>query len=171
VRLNSRVLRFGLVGLLNTAIDLSIYLGLRSAGMDLFPANLVSTSAGLSVSFLVNQSFTFKDRAGAGRMRTAGLFLLATGLGLWVLQPLVIAGVEHLLGTWSSADRLLAPPVQTLVPKLAGIAVNIVWNYLAYDRVVFAGRPPEPPAPTAADVVAVPALSRDAEPAEVEDRP
>jgi putative flippase GtrA len=138
VRPDSRLVRFGLVGILNTAIDLGVYLGLRALGMALLPANSLSTSAGLLFSFLANRTFTFGDRTSSGRARVAGLFLLTTGLGLWVLQPLVIAGGEHLLATWDTADRLPGFAVHSLLPKLAGISVGIVWNYLAYDRIVFA---------------------------------
>jgi putative flippase GtrA len=139
VRLDSRLVRFGLVGLANTAIDVGIYLGLRSTGMPLVPANAISTTAGLLFSFVANRSFTFGDRAGSGRARVAALFLVTTGLGLWVLQPLVIAGVEHLLATWHTAAALVPSALHSLVPKLAGIAVSIAWNYVAYDRLVFAG--------------------------------
>jgi putative flippase GtrA len=134
------LIRFGLVGLLNTAIDVGLYLGLRSAGMGLLPANAISTTAGLLVSFRANRSFTFRDRDGAGATRVAVLFFVTTALGLWVLQPLVIGGVEHLLATWDAVGRLVPGPLRNVVPKLAGIAVSVVWNYLAYDRVVFPGR-------------------------------
>ncbi|SDC07054.1 Putative flippase GtrA (transmembrane translocase of bactoprenol-linked glucose) [Geodermatophilus telluris] len=133
----ARLLRFGLVGLVNTGIDLGLYVGLRSVGVGLLGANAVSTTAGLLFSFAANGSFTFGDRAGGSRLRTAALFLLTTGVGLWVLQPLVIAGVGHLLRTWGAGDWWPAVPVLALAPKLAGIAVGVVWNYLAYDRLVF----------------------------------
>lgn len=147
MRNRSRLLRFGVVGVVNTAIDLGLYLVLRAAGLPLFPANLCSTSAGLLFSFVANRSFTFGDRVTVRRGRVAALFFLTTGLGLWVLQPLVIAGTERLVGAWGLGGETAAFPVETIVPKLIGIAAGIVWNYLAYDRIVFTGdRRERPPA-------------------------
>lgn len=128
-----------IVGTLNTIVDLSVFLLLRYLGLPIVVANLISTSAGLVLSYIGNRSFTFSSRQvrriHAGKQ--ALLFLAVTGFGLWVLQPLVILALTGALGT---AGRALGP-LTAVIPKLGGIAVGLIWNYTLYDRLVFRARP------------------------------
>lgn len=135
-------LRFGIVGVANTAIDALGYALLVSLGVPIFVANFISTSAGMLLSFSLNRNFTFKAKDGDIR-RQALLFFGVTAFGLWVVQALVILAVTRVF-----------PGLPVLVPKFAGIAVGLVWNYVLYHKVVFRHRPPEP----------VPALEQGAEP-------
>lgn len=128
-----RVLRFGVVGIANTLIDLGLYALLRHLGVGLLLANFVSTTAGLTFSFFANRSYTFAAREG-NPFRQAMLFMLTTGVGLWVIQPLAIAGVERAVDLPPGAAVLF-------VPKLAGIVVGAVWNYVFYEKLVFRARP------------------------------
>ncbi|MEK8126500.1 GtrA family protein [Paenibacillus filicis] len=60
----SSVFRFLLVGLLNTAIGLSVMLGLlHLAGLDYWTSTLLGTAVGACVSYLLNRTFTFKSQA------------------------------------------------------------------------------------------------------------
>lgn len=85
-------------------------------------ANFVSTSAGMTFSFVVNGLVTF----GAGRLtlRHALLFLSTTGFVMWALQPVFI----HLL---------LGVVDQVLVVKVLSIGLSFVANFLAYRYVVW----------------------------------
>ncbi|WP_026425270.1 GtrA family protein [Actinokineospora inagensis] len=122
-------IRFGLVGIANTLIDLVGYTLLTLAGLPLLVANTLSTSAGMVCSFTLNRSFTF--RATAGNTRTqAILFFLVTAFGLWVVQPVVIALVS---GAFDGANHIVA----TVGPKLVAVAFGLAWNYVLYSRVVF----------------------------------
>ncbi|MFI9011430.1 GtrA family protein [Actinosynnema sp. NPDC053489] len=126
-------LRFGAVGVVNTLVDVVGYTGLVLAGTPAFAANLVSTSAGMAVSFVLNRSFTF--RAGSGALRVqVPLFVLCTAPGPWLVQPLVIA---------TTGDLVTGPTTLTAVtvPKLAGLALALVCNYVLYRKVVFRPRP------------------------------
>jgi putative flippase GtrA len=125
-------LRFGLVGVANTLVDALGYALLVSAGVPLFGANFISTTAGMLLSFTLNRNFTFRSREGSVR-RQALLFFGVTAFGLWVVQALVIFGVTKAF-----------PGVHVLVPKFAGIAVGLVWNYVLYNKVVFRHRTPAP---------------------------
>ncbi len=85
-------------------------------------ANFVSTSAGMTFSFVVNGLFTFSaDRL---TLRHALLFLATTGAVMWLFQPLVI----HLLA------MLIEPLV---VVKVLSIGASFVANFLAYRYVVW----------------------------------
>ena len=129
--------RFVLIGTVNTVVDVAVYSLLVLAGLPVVSANLVSTSCGLVVSYLLNSRFVFRTGPHATRraaLRRIALFVLTTGLGLWVLQPLVIVACTGVLR--SSGLRGLA---LVLLPKLAATCVTLVWNYVLYSLVVFAG--------------------------------
>ncbi|MFD9895824.1 GtrA family protein [Amycolatopsis sp. NPDC059027] len=128
-------LRFGLVGVANTLLDALGYALLVTLGVPMFVANFLSTSAGMALSFTLNRSFTFRAKDGNVR-RQAILFFAVTAFGLWVIQALVIMAVTKAF-----------PGVHVLVPKAAGIAVGLVWNYVLYHQVVFR-RPRHAPAET-----------------------
>ncbi|GAA4533082.1 GtrA family protein [Amycolatopsis samaneae] len=128
-------LRFGLVGVANTLLDALGYALLVTLGVPMFVANFLSTSAGMALSFTLNRSFTFRAKDGDVR-RQAILFFAVTAFGLWVVQALVILGVTKAF-----------PGIHLLVPKAAGIAVGLVWNYVLYHKVVFRKPHREPAAP------------------------
>ncbi|TQM79163.1 putative flippase GtrA [Saccharothrix saharensis] len=127
-------LRFGAVGVVNTCVDLVGYVSLVLAGTPVLPANLISTSAGMAVSFALNRSFTFRARSGSLRAQIP-LFFLCTASGLWVVQPLAITVTDDLFGGSTTLTAVTGP-------KLVGLALGLVWNYVLYRRVVF--RPPGP---------------------------
>ena len=112
--------RFAIVGVLNTALDVGLFL-LLHPHLGLVLANLVSVSCGMACSFVLNGRYTF----GAGRLTWAQAwrFVLATGTAMWVLQPLVIAA--------------LVDPLPLAAAKLGGVAVGIAANYLAYRYLVW----------------------------------
>lgn len=85
-------------------------------------ANFVSTSAGMTFSFVVNGLFTFQ--AGRLTLRHALLFLATTGTVMWALQPVFI----HVL------DDLVEPLV---VVKVLSIGLSFVANFAAYRFVVW----------------------------------
>ncbi|MFJ4107271.1 GtrA family protein [Oerskovia enterophila] len=139
-RPGTRVLRFALVGMVNTAIDLLLFGLLRHLGLGVLLANTVSTSAGLAFSFGANRRFTFGDRQGK-RGQQAILFLGGTGVGLWVLQPVVILTSEAIMRNANVTSSL----VLLWLPKILAIGCGLVWNFLFYDKVVFRnGSQPSP---------------------------
>lgn len=123
--------RFASVGVVNTLVDLILYVVLVGLGLGIVLANFLSTSAGMAVSFAGNRRFVF---GGTGnRAREIALFVIVCGVGIWVIQPLVI------LWTGSALDGLTDLPsvVVSSVPKILAILVAAVWNYLLYSRLVF----------------------------------
>lgn len=124
-------LRFGLVGIANTALDFGVLFVLVGFGLDKIPANYISTSIAFVFSFFVNKSFTFKTKGG-NVLKQFLLFLGITMVGLWIIQPLVIIGVSGLLaGTgWNEAINLF-------IAKLIATVASLIWNYIFYSRLVF----------------------------------
>ena len=132
---------FAAIGVINTIVDVALFVNLENAGLPILFANIISTSAALLVSFVLNSRFTFGNNPITGRR--AGSFLLFTLLGLWILQPLVIGlsllaldnfGVIH-----SAMSHFVADPEQldTTVAKLAALPPTLFWNFFWYRTVVF----------------------------------
>ena len=126
----TRAGRFAVVGVANTAIDLALFTALTALGAGVLVANTVSTSAGMTFSFVVNRAWSFgSDRSAR---ETVVPFVAVTLVGLWLLHPLVIlatAAVGRHHGFEGDAVLWLG--------KVTAIAVGLVWNFTWYDRVVF----------------------------------
>ncbi len=120
-----------MVGVVNTLLDLGLFLLLHDR-LGIVLANFVSTSAGMTFSFVVNGLFTFS--AGRLTLRHALLFLATTGTVMWALQPVAI----HALLTLADASGM--DPDATwvvLLVKVASIGVSFVANFAAYRFVVW----------------------------------
>lgn len=124
-------IRFGIVGIANTALDfllLFIFVGL---GVDKIAANYLSTSASLVFSFFVNKSFTFTSTTGNAKKQFA-LFIIITLIGLWIIQPIIIAAVSTALAGTGWADGAIL-----FAAKIVATIASLIWNYVFYSRIVF----------------------------------
>ena len=130
--LGSEKIRFGLVGVVNTAVDFALLNILVSLfGVPPVAANIVSTTAAMGVSFGLNKRAVFRANAKT-RMRQLVVFFAITLTGIWLVQGGVLAAVLYLIGPLG-----LQQTVALNSAKFAGICVGLVWNYLWYSRVVF----------------------------------
>lgn len=122
-------LRFGLVGIFNTALDFGILFLLVFLGLDKIPSNYISTTIAFLCSFALNRNYTFHSKSAARKQFIP--FVVVTLAGLWVLQPLVIWLVAPLLATmFNSALSLFGA-------KVFATMITMVWNYVLYKRFVF----------------------------------
>lgn len=128
---------FGGVGVINTLIDYAIFnLLLLGFGVRPFVANLVSTSFALTFSYFANKRFVFKH-AGVFDVKSAALFIGFTLFGLWVIQGLGLSLIIHWVqtnypATYAAHEFLIANGA-----KLVASLASIVWNFVAYNSVVF----------------------------------
>jgi putative flippase GtrA len=123
-------IKYIIVGLANTAIDFGILFLLVHFGVDKIIANYISTSIALIFSFFVNRSFTFKSTSD-NKKKQFLLFIVVTLFGLWVLQPIVITLVSHIISSLFSSALVL------FIAKVIATGVSLVWNYIFYSRIVF----------------------------------
>jgi len=110
-----KLLRFALVGGINTAIDIGLLFGLTALGVPKLAANTVSTGTAFIFSFFANKSYTFRAQGDVRRQLI--LFVVVTLAGL--------ASVIH-------AESLVL-----LLAKIIATSASLMWNYCLYDRVVF----------------------------------
>ena len=142
--LANKLVRFALVGITNTLIDILLFVSLRYADLPITAANILSTSAALIVSLLLNYRYTFQGK----RMTRwdVALYIVVTLVGIWILQPIIISAIT----AYGPSSRLILAAAKPfgleklfiiVIPKLAATAVTLVWNYLWYNKVVFRQRP------------------------------
>lgn len=124
---HAQKLRFAIVGGANTALDFALLLLLFNLGVDKIVANYFSTFVAFIFSFFVNKSFTFKNKGGNVKKQFL-IFLAVTAVALWIIQPLIIAGITAIIGTNS---------VTLILAKLVATVASLVWNYVFYSRFVF----------------------------------
>ena len=104
-------------------------------GLGITLANLCSSSAGMTFSFVANGLFTFK--AHVLTWRHAALFVASTGLVMWVAQPLLIHGWLRLLPEDLDLGLASATGLRMGVAKLTSISCSLALNYAAYRYVVW----------------------------------
>ena len=118
-----RALKFGAVGVANTGLDIAVFSFLTLiAGVPAVTANLVSYSAGIGLSFMLNRSWTFRDRNQRHPWNRLILFAAGNLTGL-ALSTLIVA---TLVGSWGP-----------LYAKAASVGATFLWSYLFSNHVVF----------------------------------
>jgi putative flippase GtrA len=128
-RLAGQVVRFGMVGVLNTLVDFGAFnLLVFVFGVPVLVAYPFSVTAGIVNSFLWNKHWTFSAARSATWRREAVVFLGVSVSGLLINW----AGftVLHLL-MGSSAALVLN------LEKLAASVVSMVWNFVGYRFLAF----------------------------------
>lgn len=136
-------MRFGLVGVINTLLDFALFnLLAGKLSWRKIPANLVSTSAAMTFSFLANWHWVFPAHGGQP-VEKAVRFLVVTLASGWIVQNVVIRLLD------SPARRLLAKFVEPRLPKLnidflhrntlkaAAVGAGMFWNFGWYRAWVF----------------------------------
>ena len=148
IKKHAEKFRFGVVGTAATAIDWVILFALVVfGGLPSLPSNFVSTSVAMVFSFFTNKSYTFKAKNITGKHVV--YFIIITLVGIWIIQPIIIAGVNVLLGSWFTGSQPVkwlgevmgswfkAKYLVLFLGKGLATAASLVWNYLMYRKYVF----------------------------------
>jgi len=128
---NNKIIRFVIVGAINTALDFGLLLLFTHLGLPKIVSNTLSTGMAFIFSFFANKKYTFRSSSGNVK-REIVLFTIVTLFGLWVLQNGVIWLISPLCAALLHNESLAL-----LAAKLAGTIVSLTWNYLTYDILVF----------------------------------
>jgi putative flippase GtrA len=128
-----QLVRFGLVGVINTVLDFGLLFILRlELHLPLLLANTISVSVGIVNSFFWNKYFTFKAK-GSDRWRSEAAAFVAVSLTGLLVNNIGIYVFHSLLGTSSA---------QTLFISKAGASIlSLTWNFLGYRFLAFRQRP------------------------------
>jgi putative flippase GtrA len=113
------LLRFATVGAITTLLDIVLFMTFVAAALPPAPANLVSYSCGIAVSYALNRSWTFGVRHSHAQ---ALKFVTATLAGLLISTAIV---------------AILATLIPAPVAKILSVPVVFGWNYLTARHWVF----------------------------------
>jgi putative flippase GtrA len=125
--LRLKAMSFGVIGVVNTLIDYSIFLlGYYVLGLPLVPANILSWFVAVSGSYVMNSFITFAAESGRQlRWRDYGTFVVSGIAGL-IANTITLVAISYVL------------PV--LVAKLFAIGVSFLVNFSLSHLVVFRPR-------------------------------
>jgi len=125
-----RMIRFALVGLLNTSIGLgTIYLLQNGFGLDYRIANTAGYTIGIINSFILNRTWTFKNRD-KRLTRQGAIFLLVAGV-CWGAQFLALIVIVEFFSVRKEYAQAIAMVIYT------------GFNYLGLRLFVFKTQQPE----------------------------
>jgi len=130
---SSKKIRFGLVGIVNTAVDfivLNVLIGLF--GIPLVLSNIASTTTAMLVSFTLNKKAVFRGSDNGGAKQIIAFFAV-TLVGIWLVQTLALVAVHAALIAVVSLPDVVA----VNIAKIIGICFGLVWNYMWYSRIIF----------------------------------
>lgn len=128
-----QIARFGLVGILNTAIDFGLLNFLSVAtqvtkGVGIIPINAVSVTAAVVNSFFWNKEWVFPTH----RHASFAIFATVTVIGLSLNTAIVYALTTYMDPVLVKSDTLWAN-----LAKVLATAVSMIWNFLGYKLIVF----------------------------------
>lgn len=112
-----KAIRFGLVGLLNTLVDVATFALLIALSFPALAANIGAWLVAISASYAMNSRWSFERDQQLGEARSILRFV---GLGALVS-----------LGISSGAILALAPVIGLWPAKILGVAVAAVLNFIA----------------------------------------
>lgn len=126
-------LRFGLIGGINTTIDIGLlFIFANAFGVPEILANIFSTSSAFIFSFFANKTFTFKSHGKKNIVHEMVLFTIITLFGLWVIQGILLYLLVPVIENIG-----LNKDLSLLVAKLIATVASLTWNYILYSKIVF----------------------------------
>src|SRR6185437_5500141 len=114
------IARFGVAGLINTAVGFAVVVAL-DPGLGVAPpiANAIGYLVGMGVGFVLNRGFVFRSRDG---LPASGLRYASAALGAFVLNQAVLRLAGAMLG---------AGAAQHIAAQLCGMATYSIALFLA----------------------------------------
>ncbi len=128
-RASGQAVRFLIVGLLNTVVDLgAFYLLTLIPGLPDIAAKTISYILGICNSFVWNKYWTFSAKGSGRTGREFGVFFLVN------LPPLIVnIVVFSLLGLWTTSGSFAAREGKAFIAA----AVAVIWNFLGSRYLAF----------------------------------
>lgn len=143
-----RIFRFATVGIVNTSVDfLVLNLLVFGVGLNKLPANIISVSVAICISYLLNHAVVFKEVGeGSDHKRKIVLFVTITLVGAFIIQNAVIYLFSHVITFPASILQSITDAlglnlsyafILLNTAKVAATICTMAWNYLLYRKYVF----------------------------------
>jgi putative flippase GtrA len=131
-------LKFGFVGVVNTAVDLGVFNFLIfifgvATGVSYILFKTISFSCALINSYVLNKSFVFNSKENNFNKREFSLFLVVSLMG--ILLNVSVAFLIYTLVYMYGAS--LPYYVAANIGAISGSIVVLLWNFLGYKFFVF----------------------------------
>jgi putative flippase GtrA len=137
--------KFGTVGSIAFAIDLTLFNVLLQTGFESLLAKTISTVLATTVAFIGNRFWTWRHREHTNMARQYTLFFLLNGVGLGI--GLTCLAISH-YGLGALWPEFQTPLADNISGQLVGTAVGTLFRFWSYRRFVFGGAlVPEPAVP------------------------
>jgi len=98
--LNRALPRYLLIGVLNTLFGMTVIVGLHAGvGLNLTAANAIGYGLGLSLSYVLNRTWTFRHAGSAGKsvLLFAATVAFAFAINLAIITGLMAGGASYLV--------------------------------------------------------------------------
>ncbi|MCM3172446.1 GtrA family protein [Paenibacillus sp. MER 99-2] len=118
------IIKFGIVGILNTGVDAVVFAVLAFVGVPAMVAQAISYSCGIVNSYWWNNRWTFRDVKSQAQHKRIVRFLIAN-LFVLILSSLIIY-VAHSLWSWSLVSSKAAA---TLLGMLINYLISRYWVF------------------------------------------
>lgn len=115
-------IKFNCVGVLNTLIDMGSYALLTYLGCNIYLAQVISFSLGLTNSWIFNSRWTFSDKKVTGKR-----------LLLFIAVNLVALGVQMTV-LWFGTTKMGWHP---MIAKVVAVPFGLIVNFLGNRLIVF----------------------------------
>jgi len=131
-----QIIRYGMVGILNTLIDFAtlnilVAIGGITSGFPLVLCNAVAFFSANLNGYFLNKKWTFAEKDGTSLKQYFYYLLLAAG-GL-LINSLIL----YLIVTTCPRPAALTPTWWLNVAKIGATAASMIWNYLACRLIIF----------------------------------
>jgi putative flippase GtrA len=137
--------RFGLIGGMNTGIDLIILYILMAvsgitAGFGYAIFKTISFSAAATFSYFMNKTWAFKDKSQEKQIQKFSQFFIVSLIGAGInvgTATLVVTCLQPMIEITQIGPIVLTGEIWGVIGGLCGTAVGLMWNFLGYKFVVF----------------------------------
>ena len=126
--------KFGTVGIIAFAIDLTIFNVLLQRGFESLLAKTISTVLATTVAFLGNRFWTWRHREHTNMARQYTLFFLLNAIGLGI--GLTCLAISH-YGLGAIWPEFQSPLADNVSGQLVGTAAGTLFRFWSYRRFVF----------------------------------
>ena len=117
-----RFIKFSITGVMNTAVDFFVFTVLLWVGVGIYLAQVISYSAGMLNSYIINRKWTFNSK---GKFLSAQMIkFIAANLTLLCVSLVVLKTV-----TGFGLHELIAKLCATCVTMVLGFLVNRLWVF------------------------------------------
>jgi putative flippase GtrA len=137
--------RFGLIGGMNTGIDLVIlYLLMTLSGVNeglgYMAFKTVSFSAAATFSYFMNKTWAFKDNSQKNQVQKFSQFFVISIIGAAInvgTATAVVTFIKPLIGSADLGLIVLTGEIWGIIGGLCGTAIGLLWNFFGYKFIVF----------------------------------